>query len=359
MAIGKISQADYTDMTNQVTNYESTDASTTTEVSFQCQWNRWYGIYKDVSFLGALINAKGFWTVGKGYKCQNSAKKILEKIRGNGKQTFNLILDNAVKVYTIGGDFYAEIIKDKRKMINLKPLNPGEIKVIANDRGIITRYEQYSTYKANPDHKWKAEDIFHLSWNSIANQIHGNGTCEKLETETQAYKEAKTDMRTVFHRYVKPLIISHVDTDDADEIAAYKLKLDKAVENGENLVLPYDTLKNMERMSIPQYSSLDPLPWIHQIERDFIIAENCPAVIVGSTEEKDTEASAKILYLSWQQVIEWNQMFIEEQILAQLGFKIKLEFPASLEPAMQQDQSKARKTNNMEAGIGEASGGKK
>jgi hypothetical protein len=115
----------------------------------------------------------------------------------------------------------------------------------------------------------------------------------------------------------------------------------------------------MEKMSIPQYSSLDPLPWISALERDFLIAEGVPAVIVGSTEKTDTEASAKVLYLSFQQLIEWNQLFLEEQIKAQLGIELELEFPASLEPTMQQDQGKSRKMNNMEAGIGAASGGKK
>jgi hypothetical protein len=166
-------------------------------------------------------------------------------------------------------------------------------------------------------------------------------------------------MRIVFHRYVKPLIISHVDTDDEDEIAAYKQKLDKAIEMGENLVIPFDTLKLMEKMSIPQYSSLDPLPWIAALERDFFIAEGVPAIIVGSTEKSDTEASAKVLYLSFQQLIEWNQLFLEEQIKAQLGIEIELEFPASMEQQLANDNSKARKMNNMESGMGAASGGKK
>jgi hypothetical protein len=180
-----------------------------------------------------------------------------------------------------------------------------------------------------------------------------------LKPTTESYKEAKADMRIVFHRYVKPLIISHVDTDDEKEIADYKRKLDRAVELGENLVIPYDTLKDMDKMSIPQFSSLDPLPWIATLEREFLIVEGVPAVVSGSGEKGDTEAEAKILYLSWQQVVEWNQLFIEEQVKAQLGIDIELEFPASLEQTMQKDQSKSRSLNNMEAGIGESSGGKK
>lgn len=358
MGINKIEQADITDMTNNVTAYSSPAATSTTEETWKGQWDRWHGIYQDVSLLSALIDAKAMWTVGKGFKASKAVKSRLDKIKGNGKQTFNTILYNAVKTYTIGGDFFAEIISTKKnELVNLKPLNPAMMKIVANRKGIITGYEQWDTYqKLN---RWSPEKIFHLPYNSIADQIHGNSSVQKLENTAQAYKEAKADMRIVFHRYVKPLIISHVDTDNEDEIAAYKAKLDRAVENGENLVIPFDTLKLMEKMSIPQHSSLDPLPWIAALEREFLLAEGVPAVIIGSTEARDTEASAKVLYLAFQQLIEWNQMFLQEQIKAQLGIEIELEFPASMQPALQEDNSKARKMNNMESGIGMADGGKK
>ena len=357
MTKNTINSGAITDMTNNVTDYSSNNAPSTTEMEYQGNWDKAYGIYLDVPFLAALIDKKAMWTVGKGFKAKKSVMNTLKNIRGNGKQTINGIMNNMVKTYTIGGDFFAEIVKDGNKLINLKPLNPAMIKIVANSSGIIIRYEQFNNKKTI--HKWKPEKIFHLPWNSIADQIHGNSTVLKLKWTAEAYKESKSDMRIVFHRYVKPLIISHVDTDDETEIAAYKRKLDSAVELGENLVIPFDTLKSMDKMSIPQFSSLDPLPWMHVLERDFIVCEGVPAVIAGSGEEGDTEAEAKMLYLAYQQVIETNQMFIEENFETQLGLKIELEFPASLETTMQDDQSKARKMNNMETGIGNASGGKK
>ncbi|NOR85269.1 hypothetical protein GQ473_04065, partial [archaeon] len=98
---------------------------------------------------------------------------------------------------------------------------------------------------------------------------------------------------------------------------------------------------------IPQYSTLDPIPWIHQLQRRFIIANGVPEIILGHGSDT-TEASSKILYLAFQQMIEGGQRFIEEQVKAQLDIEINLEFPASLEPAMQQDISKERNMNNMQ-----------
>jgi hypothetical protein len=361
MAEGKISSANYTDMTNQVENYESDASTSTSEIEFQdTEWDTNFGIYNDVPLLKALIDRKAIWTVGKGFKVKNAKQKSrLDKIRGNGFDTFNIILQNAVRVYTISeAGFFAEIMKTKQgELLNLKPLNPSMMKIIADAKGIIIRFEQWDT--TSKLHEWKPEDMFFLPYNRIADSIHGQSTVKRLKTATEAYKEAKGDMRTLFHRYVKPLIISIVDTDDTTEIAEYKQKLDKSVALGENMVVPKGTLDSMEKISIPEHSTLDPLPWIAHLEREFLIAEGVPAVLVGSGEARDTEAEAKVLYLAFQQLIEWNQMFIEEQCKAQLGIEIELEFPASLEPDVQENESKSRDMNNQEQGIGKSNGGTK
>ena len=60
---------------------------------------------------------------------------------------------------------------------------------------------------------------------------------------------------------------------------------------------------------------------------------------MGSAREF-TEASAKIAYLAFQQTIEEEQLFVEEQMLMQLGLQIELEFPASLENELLSDKAK-------------------
>jgi hypothetical protein len=57
-----------------------------------------------------------------------------------------------------------------------------------------------------------------------------------------------------------------------------------------------------------------------------------------------TEATAKIAYLAFEQTIEEEQLYIEEQILSQLNLEIELEFPASLENEMLSDRGKAETT---------------
>ena len=349
MATTKPNSISTTDMTNTVTNTTIAAAQTETTHYPEWQspfWSTWYGYYKFVPDLKAIIDAKANWIMGKGYTASDEVKNVLTKINGNGKDTFNSIMENMIKAYTIGGDSFAEIIKDnKGNLINLKPINPSSLKIKGNSRGQIARYEHWVNGKIS--NKFDPDKIFHLSWGRMIDEIHGISTIETVEETVLSFNEAYEDMRIVFHRYVKPIILSVVDTDDVDEISSYKAKIDKAVEYGENMVVPKGTLDHMERMSIPQYSTLDPIPWIHQLQRRFIIANGVPEIILGHGSDT-TEASSKILYLAFQQMIEGGQRFIEEQVKAQLDIEINLEFPASLEPAMQQDMSKERNLNNMQ-----------
>jgi len=108
---------------------------------------------------------------------------------------------------------------------------------------------------------------------------------------------------------------------------------------GENLVVPKDTVENIDRVSIPQFSTLDPLPWIIFLQKQFMKAEGVPSLAIGAGAES-TESESKMLYLSWQQVVEFNQMFLEEQIKLQLNMDVEFEFPANIAEELNQDNNK-------------------
>lgn len=367
MPTTKISSADYTDMSSidyddtaaysdatkfpyqwEIENLDTEGPTGQEEVSYQTDWSKWHAYYREIAELAAVIDKKAEWTVGKGYQltAPEETKNRIKRIKGFGKDTFNSIMHNAVRTYTICGDFFAEIIRDKKgRLVNLKPLNPGSMKIVINKKGFILRYEQTAQLGTKRMvMKFKPTDILHLAWNRIADEMHGISTIQKLEGIIQMLVEAKKDLRVVFHRYVKPLLITEVDSDDTTKIAAFKAKLDSAVEKGENMIIPKD-VATVERVSIPQYSTLDPLPWIKLLQRQFLVAEGVPAIVLGAAAEEDTEASAKIAYLAFQQMIEANQLFLEEQLKAQLGLDIEFEFPASIEPDLMTDERKDGQLN--------------
>ena len=358
MAQNKISSADYTDMSSKdyadsaaaqgstiTSSYDWDTAGNTTESSYQnSNWEVQHGAYIAVSEFAGMIDRKAQYVVGKGFKVKKLFKgkteKILAGIRGNGLDTFNMIMYNAVRVYTLGGDFFAEVIRNARgELKNLKPLNPSTVKVIATDKGTIQEYLVYHSkdFKAKPE-KFKPEEMFHLAYNRMADQIHGQGVTDKLAPVIRMRREAMNDIRVVFHRYVKPLWIFAVDTDDTDEIKAFKGKIDSTIEKAENLVIPKGTVDKFTSLSIPQFSTLDPIPWLDLLQKEFLKAEGVPGVVMGISG--GTESESKMLYLGWQQVVEFNQMFLQEQIKSQLGIEIEFEFPANIAPELATDTKK-------------------
>jgi len=353
MARGSIGSADTTSMntndfddsdqsfTRSVDDHINVPQATANETTYQAEFLKWKRYYNKIAELRAVIDSKAMWTVGNGFTASGSVSKILKRFTGNGKQTFNLILNNLVRTYTVGGDAYAEIVRNKSgRVINLKPLAPETIKVIATKKGIITRYEQWDdTSSKKPSATWKPEEMFHLMWQNLDGEIHGRGTVEQCKDIIDARNESFRDMRTVFHRYVKPLLVISVDSDDTTELTAFKQKMDKAVKLGENMIIPRDVVDNIERVAIPQFATLDPLPWIQMLMQQFLIAEGVPEVIMGMGKDT-TEASSKILYLAFQQMVEFNQQFLEENIESQLGLKIELEFPRDIIGNLLTDESK-------------------
>ena len=106
--------------------------------------------------------------------------------------------------------------------------------------------------------RWKPNEIFHLPWNRIGAEVHGHGDIEQLDWTMKAMAECSRDLKVIFHRYVKPLWVFSVGTDDDTEISNLKSDLKKTLEKAENLIVPKDIIANIDRVSIPQYSTLDP-----------------------------------------------------------------------------------------------------
>ncbi len=337
-----INKSEVGDMSTNVSNY-SVDSQTTDGGTNSPWWNakfeKYLGYYKSIPELKSTIDTKSKWVVGKGIQADKKTKKILDGIKGFGKDTINTLIQNAVKTYYVGGDAFWEIIRNKSgKLINLKPLYPGTIGIVANQEGILQGYEQASQIEGKENQTFGVDQIFHLPKNRFADEIHGTGIIGAIENIILARNEAMADIKTVFHRYVKPLWIWQLDTDDETKIKNFKAMADKTVANSENIYIPKGAAE-AERVSVPQFSTLDPLPWIRDLTDYFYQATNTPDVVVGSAKQT-VEASAKILFLGFEQSVRDDQQFIMENFKSQLGLDIKLEFPTPIEADLIKDEKK-------------------
>ena len=361
-----IENSEVGNMTNNVSDF-SVDSLTLDSPSGEKEFrwtntnfNQYMGFADSIAELSSTVKTMAKWTVGKGYKADKKTKEILEKIIGWGKDSFNEIIKNCIKIYMPGGDSFCEIIREKTlkdkvknignkvflglvkyapgsgRLLNLKPLNAGNVVIITNPQGMLKGYEYNQGSK--PSIFLNPNQVFHLAWDRIGDQPHGTSIIRRLKDIILSRNEAMKDMRTVFHRYVKPLWIWQLDTDNKTKIAAFKAKADSTVENSENIYIPKGAAE-CDRVSVPQYSTLDPLPWIDALNQYFYQATNVPDVILGSAKQT-VEASAKMLVFAFEQSVEEHQLFLEEQIKLQLGLEVNFEFPASITQDLINDNKK-------------------
>ena len=284
------------------------------------------------------IDAFATWVIGKGYTADPETTVILDHITGWGEDTFKSILWNAIVTKKIGGDCFVEIMRDPDSgtLVNLKVLDPGSIRIVADRKGMLKRYEQKRKTKDGENKKWKPGEILHLCNDRIADEIHGTSVVEACEDVILARNEAITDWKKVLRRNVNPLKIWYLDTDDTAKINAFTTKVENTVKDKENLIVPFLSVPKVEVVSAPLVAPLD---WIKYMENFFYQAVGIPKIILGGSEEF-TEASSKIAYLTFEQAYSKEQEELEADLWNQLQLRIKFNKPASLKSEMLSSEDK-------------------
>jgi len=363
MAENRIENTIRSDLTNVQTDFSvdpiSTDASQGEEKTrwSNTDWEQQFGYYKTIAKLRAVTDAKTRWTIGKGIQADEITEMVIDSIKGIGNESFNVVMENMIRTMHISGDSYAEIIRDEEgNIINLKPLDPGNITIVTSRKGIILEYEQMGKASGTPPQKITTERMFHLSRNRVADEIHGVSMIDALVPIILAKGEAFADMKKLMHRHVKPMRIFNLKTNDKTKRNDFKKEMDLATEYAENLYIPEGTVTH-EVLTVAGSATLNPIPWIQYLDNEFTQVSGVPQIVLGGSTEI-TEASAKMAYLAFQQTIEEDQLYIEEQVLGQLDLEIDLVFPASLENELLSDEKKDEENggaqpNDTEAGSGE------
>ena len=310
--------------------FDDRDTETNTYIP---NWTKWHGIYRTIPEARSTIDVWCNWIIGKKLAMDDKTKKITDRIKGNGKDTFRIILKNQKRTSKICGDSFAEIIRDKaNRLINLKPLNSGTIRITESGFGIITKYEQVSSN--NIDLKvlqtWTPDEIFHISNDRIGDEIHGIPELEKTFNIMKWKHQSMGDLATMFHRYIYPILEIYAATDDPTELTAIQTVYDKSVKNMESRIIPKGAVEKVERVAIPQFATLDPLPWQKFLRSYWTETSNVPDLIRGKSDEVSL-AAGKLNYLGFKEKIIMEQLEYAEQIKAQLGLTIPFEEPKEID----------------------------
>lgn len=346
MAETDIGKTTVSNLTDAISDYsvdtKQTEGALDQEETFfdNTKWTQWFGYYKQIPELKKAIDALAVWVLGKGYDADPETTVILDHITGWGEDTFKAILWNMLVTKKIAGDAFAEIMRDPDTgtLVNIKVLDPGSIRIVANRKGIIKRYEQKTKTKDGATKKFQPVDILHLCNDRIADEIHGTSVVEACETIILIRNEAIDILKKSIRRNIYPLKIVHIDTDDQTKINALITKWENLHKDYEMLFVPFGTVPKIEIVQ-GTLNINDMIGWIKYLENFFYQAIGIPKIILGGSEEF-TEASSKIAYLTFEQVYAREQEELQNDLWNQLQLRLTFRQPASLKNELLQSEQK-------------------
>ena len=290
-----------------------------------------FGYYLNHPQVSSPINALATWSVGRGWTTEDSIlRQELEHVTGMGKDTFDTIMWNHEVVKLAVGDAFIEVVRDGGVLLNLIPISPERVKVVAKD-GRIIRYEIYNGSKWI---KKKVTEIIHSHNKRIGDQVHGTSLIQSNKKVIDALLEANDDERVIKHRD-KALGVVYYKTSNSGKILFANKQIEKAVRNGEMVGLPEDTAKIEQ---YPSKSSEDRQNWLTYLENLNYQTGGVPRSIV--TSDGTSEVGGINGHLIFEPIYGKEQVDLEADLWNQAAIKVKFTRPPSLAPKTQENAEK-------------------
>lgn len=302
-----------------------------------------FGYYFNTPEIHNANNALNTWAFGRGWDTvpegNGEVKAILDRIDGNGFDSFESIIFNLGVTKNTIGDSFAEIIWNKEKNIplNLIPISPERVCLVFKG----SRLQRYEVYVGTKEwRKVKKEDILHLTNNRIGDEMHGTSKVTAAKRVIDALNEAFDDTRTIMHR-MKALGIVKYKTTNAGKISYANSQIEKAVKNGDMVGIPEDTA---DIEPFPDKSISDRLADIAYLENKFYQIFGVPRSIASS--DGTSEVGGKMGHVIFEPIYTKEQKDMERALEKKLGIKVKFKRPPSL-GGMQPELDESKNTGQI------------
>jgi len=318
-------------------------------------FNEYLGYYQTIPELKKAIDTYATWVLGQGYTADSLTKVLLDNLKGWGEDSFLSILWNLIVTKKFNGDAFAEIIRADNKtktIINLKPLNPRKVRIVVGRKGTIKRYDY--TQSDGKKQAFKPEDIFHLSNDRIADQIHGTSVIDCVKWVIETRQEVLADIRRISHRAT--IRVLYVDEDDITKRTHLKRDYADAIKKGEVLILPGRPKDaGFQDLTIPPIQVM--LEFTQYLENFFYQAVGVPKAISGGVQD-NTEASAKVGMVVFDPIYIREITDLTADIWSQLGLRVEFTGQKSMMDNIQSDEVKNTgqtnfQPNDVQAGVGQ------
>jgi hypothetical protein len=338
--MANINRTTTTDLDNYNLDYSTPQGYIDEESNKETYWNNDYwneglGLWDDNPAYKEPIRALARWAIGRGYETNTRTRVLLDNITGAGEDSFQSIMTNHIIVKKTNGESFIEIIRDdKGTLINLKPLNPGNVRVVWDNKGLIKRYDIKDS--SGKWIKFNRKEIFHSINDRIASQIHGTPAWKSCKWELETRKEVLANTRRILQRGT--IRVMYVDEDNTTKLNQIKTEWKDAIKYGEVMILPGKKGSDVEVVdySIPQITAL--MTFVQYLDNRIYQSLGIPRAIADTTDF--TEAASKVGYMTFEPVYTEEQTLLEQDLWNQLALKIKFNRPPSLSGVMQEDEQK-------------------
>lgn len=293
------------------------------------------GYFKTIPEIKSGLKALSIYVCGQGITANAKDKVTIDNIIGGGADNFVKICQSLLIDKKIHGDAFVEIVRigDSKtgKVVNLKPIYPGDMTVYWSPEGLIDKYEVQTNTPGGKPVTFQPHEILHLTNDRVSNEIHGTSIIDSLKFIIDAKNEALSDERKIRHRELAMGILE-LDTDDPGKIKSAITAYENAVKNGEVLV----TVKGASEIKNNPNAPRDRIQWLQYLDNLFYQIIGIPKVI--ATSEGYTEAGAKVGVFTFDPVYTSEQRDMEAEIFSQVGIIVTFEPAPSLGGTLQQSE---------------------
>ena len=299
-------------------------------------WTRNLGYFKQIPEFKEPLRALARWTVGKGFVTDNRTQVITDNIIGWGEDSFQSILTDMIIVKKVNGDSFAEIIRSEDgTLLNLKKLNPSQVRIVVSPKGIIKRYDEMDAKRQNVLRPILTQNMLHLCNDRMANEIHGTSAIDACKWELDAKKEASEDWRRISHR--STIRVMYIDADDDTRLGVVREQYKEAIKNGEVLIIPAKKGEaELQDITVPPIQPF--IEWIRYLDTRIYQSLGVPKIIADTSDF--TEAASKVGYMTFEPVYVEEQTLLEQDLWNQLAIRVKFNRPPSLSGVVQEDEQK-------------------
>ena len=306
----------------------------------------WFAHYIKHAKVKKAIDNFADWVLGLGYTTDSRTKVILEHIQGNGKESFDDLMWNAIVMKKVNGESYTHMIidKDSNLLINARSLSPNHMRVIYSGKGRIKEYRHYSVAEKSGEFvTYQPNEILHMINDKVADEMHGRSVIEAIEWNVDAQEEAKRVHRKLVWRAGVVRVIM-VDTSNAAELATLKAQYKIAEEKGDVLLLPMEKAKAVDFKQNLDHAGI--INWLNYLDNEFYISIGFPRDLAGASTNA-TEAGMKMSYITYMPLYEKEVTELENDLWNQFQIKISFNRQQSLLGQEQSNEAKNTGQTNM------------